>query len=76
MIKNIKKTVPHDILIKYEVMIPEKSLIEILDDSFDVSIVDILVEEYYNKVINDKETLKEKIREHIESYVKKGSNDE
>lgn len=71
LLKNIKKTKAHKLVLKYDVMIPDKAVLKMFDESFDISIIDILTDEYFNNIINDRELFREQIKTALNEYVSK-----
>lgn len=69
LLKNIKKTKSHTLNLKYTVQIPDKSVLKMLNESFEVSIIDILTEEYFNNIINDKELIREQLKSALNDYI-------
>lgn len=69
MFKSAKKNVDMDIKIESDVKIPRLDFIEMMEDSYDVSIIDFLSEEITNQLLEDTESIKEKVKLRIKEMV-------
>lgn len=69
MFKGAKRKDNIKIEISIDELVPRKEFIELMEDSYEVSIIDYLCDEFVNKIINDRTILKSKIREKIEEFV-------
>jgi len=67
MFKNVKKNIDLKFPIYIDNKIPRLDFIEMMEDSYEVSIIDFLADEFTNKILSDpskiRETIKEKINE-------------
>lgn len=73
MFKNVKRNVDFSISIDIENKIPRLDFIEMMEDSYEVSIIDFLAEEFTNKILQDPSSIKTKIKQEIETLVYKRS---
>jgi hypothetical protein len=71
MFKNVKRNVDFSISIDIENKIPRLDFIEMMEDSYEVSIIDFLAEEFTNKILQDPSSIKTKIKQEIENLVYK-----
>lgn len=71
LFKNIKKTLDFSIEIKIEGKIPRLDFIEMMEDSYDVSIIDYLSNEFTKNLIDDPSKIKDKISLKIKEMIKK-----
>ena len=69
MFKNVKRNTPFKISIDVENKIPRKDFIEMMEDSYETSIIDYLSEEFTNEILKNPDFLKEKIKEGIKNIV-------
>ena len=72
MFKNVKRIVDFKFEFSIEEKIPRIDFIEMMEDSYNTSIVEYLADEFTNKLLNDPSIIKNLIKEKIESLVKKG----
>lgn len=69
MFKNVKRTV--DLNIEFEVnnKIPRTDFIEMMEDSYEISIIDYLAEEFTQQILENPDLIKEKIISEIKKIV-------
>jgi hypothetical protein len=70
MFKNVKRIVDFKFEFSIEEKIPRIDFIEMMEDSYNTSIVEYLADEFTNKLLNDPSIIKNLIKEKIESLVK------
>ncbi len=71
MFKNIKKNTNFKITIDIENKIPRPDFIEMMEDSYEISIIDYLSEEFTKQILEDPSIIKDKIKEEINKIVYK-----
>lgn len=71
MFKNVKRNTDFSFDIKIDGKIPRLDFIEMMEDSYDTSIIDFLANEFTESIFLDKESLKLKISNEIKSIVYK-----
>lgn len=71
MFKNIKKNTNFKITLDVENKIPRPDFIEMMEDSYEVSIIDYLSEEFTRKILENPSIIKDKIKEEINKMVYK-----
>lgn len=71
MFRGVKRTVNFKFNLKIENKIPRLDFIEMMEDSYDTSIIDFLAEEFTREIINNPEKLKEKIVSEIKLLLPK-----
>lgn len=69
MFENVKKSVDFEIDIKLENKIPRLDFIEMMEDSYETSIIDFLSEKFTNEILNDPTVIKEEISSKIRKLV-------
>ena len=74
--KNSKRKLDFKMNFSIEEKIPRIDFIEMMEDSYNTSIIDYLAEEFTNKLLNDPSVIKNLIKEKIESLVKTKSIEE
>ncbi len=67
--KNVKRTVEFKISLDIDDKIPRLDFIEMMEDSYDISIIDYLASEFTNKIMEDPRLLQKKFRSKIEELV-------
>jgi len=72
MFKNIKRNVEFKISIDVENKIPRPDFIEMMEDSYELSIIDYLADEFTKKILSDPSIIRDKIKEEISKIVYKG----
>lgn len=68
MFKSLKRSVPIDIDVTISEMLPKKEFIQMWEESYDVSIIDFLAQEFVNKYARNPVLLKNIIVERIREY--------
>lgn len=69
MLNGIKKTDKFNINIKIEEMIPNKTLIKMWEESSDISMIDYLADEMFNKLMRNPEVIKEQIKDKLKNTI-------
>lgn len=69
MFRNTKRNVNFNVSIDIENKIPRLDFIEMLEDSYEISIIDFLADEFTNKILNDPSSIKENIKSEITKLV-------
>ena len=69
MFKNVKKNVNFSINIKVEGKIPRLDFIEMMEDSYETSIIEFLAEDFTNKLLSNPSAIRNQIIEEIKSKV-------
>jgi hypothetical protein len=69
MFKNVKRNVNFNISIELSNKIPRLDFIEMMEDSYETSIIDFLAEEFTNKILSDPSQIKETIKLEINKLV-------
>jgi len=69
MFKNVKKNVDFSIDLKVEGKIPRLDFIEMMEDSYEISMIEYLADEFTKKVLSDPNFIRNKIIEEIKSKV-------
>lgn len=69
MFKNVKRNIDFNISIDVNNKIPRLDFIEMMEDSYEISIIEFLAEEFTNKILRDPSQIREKIKEEIHSLV-------
>lgn len=70
MFKNVKRIVDFKFDFSIEEKIPRIDFIEMMEDSYNTSIIEYLADEFTNKILNDPSIIKNLIKEKIESLLK------
>ena len=70
-IKNIKKNTDFKISIDIDNKIPRPDFIEMMEDSYEVSIIDYLAKEFTKNIISDTSMIENKIKDAIKNIVYK-----
>lgn len=76
MFKNTKKNTDLKITFDVENKIPRPDFIEMMEDSYEVSIIDYLSEEFTKQILENPSIIKNKIKEEINKIVYKGKKEE
>lgn len=71
MFKNAKRNTDIKISLDIEDKIPKPEFIELMEDSYEVSIIDFLSEEFTKKILENPSIIKDKIKKEIENIVYK-----
>jgi hypothetical protein len=69
MFRGVKRSVEFSLDLKLENKIPRLDFIEMMEDSYDKSIIDFLAEEFANELLKDPKSLKESIKAKIKEMV-------
>lgn len=69
LVKQAKKVNKFKANITIESMLPKYDLIKMFEESYDLSIIDILADEMIDKLIEDRESLRDKIKAEIKAKV-------
>ena len=72
MFKNVKRNVDFKVDFTIDDKIPRIDFIEMMEDSYNTSIIEYLADEFTNKLLNDPSVIRNMIKEKIESLVKEG----
>lgn len=65
MFRNVKRNVDFNISIDVNNKIPRLDFIEMMEDSYEISIIDFLAEEFTNQILNNPSSIKESIKSEI-----------
>jgi len=71
MFKNVKRNTEFKISLDIENKIPRYDFIEMMEDSYNTSIIDFLAQEFTNNLLENPDIIKNKIKEEIERLVYK-----
>lgn len=69
MFKNVKRNVNFNISIELSNKIPRLDFIEMMEDSYETSIIEFLSNEFTNQILNDPSQIKETIKKEIHKLV-------
>lgn len=69
MFRNTKRNVNFNVSIDIENKIPRLDFIEMLEDSYEISIIDFLADEFTSKILKDPSSIKENIKSEIKKLV-------
>lgn len=69
MFRNVKRNVDFNISIDVNNKIPRLDFIEMMEDSYEISIIDFLAEEFTNQILNNPSSIKESIKSEINKLV-------
>lgn len=69
MFKNVKRVKDFRISVEIENKIPRPDFIEMMEDSYNISIIDFLSDEFTNHILRNPELIKEKIKSEIKKIV-------
>lgn len=69
MFKNVKRAKDFRISVEIENKIPRPDFIEMMEDSYNISIIDFLSDEFTNHILRNPELIKEKIKSEIKKIV-------
>lgn len=70
MFRNVKRNTDLNFTIKLSNKIPRLDFIEMMEDSYNTSIIDFLAEEFTNTILQNPDRIKDKIMNEIKSLVK------
>jgi len=73
MFKNVKRNLDFNIDLKIEGKIPRLDFIEMMEDSYEVSIIDFLAEEFTENLLRDPKFIKNKIKSEIKRLLETNS---
>jgi len=71
MFKNVKRNLDFKINLKIDGKIPRLDFIEMMEDSYDISIIDYLADEFTNKILSDPSIIRNKVKDEIKSMIDK-----
>jgi hypothetical protein len=71
MFRNVKRNTDFKISLDIENKIPRYDFIEMMEDSYNTSIIDFLANEFTNNLLENPDIIKNKIKEEIERLVYK-----
>jgi hypothetical protein len=69
MFKNVKRNLDFKINLKVDGKIPRLDFIEMMEDSYDISIIDYLADEFTNKILSDPSIIRNKVKDEIKSMI-------
>jgi hypothetical protein len=69
MFRNVKKSIDFDISLNISNKIPRLDFIEMMEDSYEVSIIDFLANEFTNNILKNPNHIKESIKNEIKRLV-------
>lgn len=69
MFKNVKRSIEFKMSLEVSNKIPRLDFIEMMEDSYDISIIDFLATEFTNNLLNNPEKIKETIADRIKQVV-------
>ena len=69
MFKNVKRVKDFNITLQVDGKIPRPDFIEMMEDSYEVSLIDFLAEEFTQSILSDPSFIKDKIKEEIRKIV-------
>ena len=73
MFKNVKRNTNFNLNIKITGKIPRLDFIEMMEDSYDVSIIEFLADEFTRNILNDPSVIRNKVISEIKSMIEKNS---
>jgi hypothetical protein len=73
MFKNVKRNTNFNLNIKITGKIPRLDFIEMMEDSYDVSIIEFLADEFTRNILNDPSVIRNKVITEIKSMIEKNS---
>jgi len=73
MFKNVKRNTNFNLNIKITGKIPRLDFIEMMEDSYDVSIIEFLADEFTRNILNDPSVIRDKVISEIKSMIEKNS---
>lgn len=71
MFKNVKRNLDFKINLKIDGKIPRLDFIEMMEDSYEISIIQFLADEFTNKLLKDPYLIRNKIMEEIKTMINK-----
>jgi hypothetical protein len=69
MFKNVKRNIDFKVNFQFNDKVPRLDFIEMMEDSYEISIIDFLAEEFTNKILNDPSKIRETIKNEIKTLV-------
>jgi len=69
MFKNVKRNVEFKVNYQFSDKVPRLDFIEMMEDSYEVSIIDFLADEFTSKILNDPSKIRESIKNEIKILV-------
>jgi len=75
MFKNVKRNTNFNLNFKITGKIPRLDFIEMMEDSYDVSIIEFLADEFTRNILNDPSAIRDKVIAEIKSMIDKNSTD-
>jgi hypothetical protein len=69
MFKNVKRVKDFKITVDIENKIPRPDFIEMMEDSYNISLIDFLADEFTNEILQNPDSIKEKIKSEINRLV-------
>lgn len=73
MFKRTKRNVKFDVSFEISDKIPRLDFIEMMEDSYEISIIDFLADEFTNKILQDPTSIRENIKDKIKQLVYGGT---
>jgi hypothetical protein len=71
MFRNVKRNLDFKINLKIDGKIPRLDFIEMMEDSYEISIIDFLAEEFTNKLLSDPSIIRNRVKEEINNMIHK-----
>ena len=72
MFRNVKRTVDLNLTIEIKNKIPRADFIEMMEDSYETSIINFLAEEFTRQILDDPQSIKDNVISEIKKIVYKG----
>ena len=72
LFRGAKRKTPLSVSITFDGMIPRPDFIEMMEDSYETSIIDFLAQEFLEQIVSDTDRIREAIRAQIVSVVYPG----
>lgn len=69
MFRNVKRNVDFKVTLDILNKIPRKDFIEMMEDSYEISIIDFLADEFTNKLLNDPSIIRDMIKSKLKQVV-------
>lgn len=69
MFKNVKRVKDFKVTVDIENKIPRPDFIEMMEDSYNISLIDFLADEFTNQILQNPDSIKEKIKSEINRLV-------
>lgn len=74
MFKNVKRNVDFSVDLSIEGKIPKIAFIELMEESYNTSIIDYLVDEFTNNLLNDPNQIRKMVKDKITELVENGES--